>query len=38
LPATPVTVSSASFKLPIPADEASRNPRFTDEPVDYVFE
>jgi len=37
-PATPVTVSSASFKLPIPADEASRNPRFADEPVDYVFE
>jgi hypothetical protein len=37
-PATPVTVTTASFKLPIPADEASRNPAFADEPVDYVLE
>ena len=38
LPATPVTVNSNSFRLPIPGDEAAVNPRFAEEPVDYVFE
>ena len=37
LPATPVNVSVESFKLPIPADEASRNPAFADEPVEFAF-
>ncbi|HEX6225273.1 MAG TPA: RagB/SusD family nutrient uptake outer membrane protein [Chryseolinea sp.] len=37
-PATPVTVTGNSFRLPIPGDEAAINPRFADEPVDYVFE
>jgi starch-binding outer membrane protein, SusD/RagB family len=37
-PATPVTVNSNSFRLPIPGDEAAVNPRFAEEPVDYVFE
>jgi hypothetical protein len=37
-PTTPVTVDANSFRLPIPGDEAALNPRFADEPVDYVFE
>ncbi len=37
-PTTPVTVNANSFKLPIPGDEAAINPRFAEEPVDYVFE
>jgi hypothetical protein len=37
-PATPVSVTGNSFRLPIPGDEAAINPRFADEPVDYVFE
>ncbi len=37
-PTTPVTITANSFRLPIPGDEAAINPRFADEPVDYVFE
>lgn len=37
-PPTPVTVNANSFRLPIPGDEAAINPRFAEEPVDYVFE
>ncbi len=37
-PTTPVNINANSFKLPIPGDEAAVNPRFADEPVDYVLE
>lgn len=37
-PTTPVTITGNSFKLPIPGDEAAINPRFAEEPVEYVFE
>jgi len=36
-PTTPVNINANSFKLPIPGDEAAVNPRFADEPVDYVL-
>lgn len=36
-PQTPVTVTADRFNLPIPASEVTKNPRFNDEPVEYIF-